>query len=102
MGTYKTGKITLPAQAPFAWIKVMSDFADGPVTVNWYADGVRNPNIAVRGYSGIIPTYSAIFTSTKPQRLPPGRYLEHELEVVSKSRVTSVVIAGNTQELQSE
>lgn len=102
MGTYKTGKITLPAQTPFAWIKVMSDFADGPVAVNWYADGVRNPNIAVRGYSGIIPTYSAIFTSTKPQRLPPGRYLEHELEVVSKSRVTSVVIAGNTQELQSE
>lgn len=87
VGTYKSGKITLPAQVPFAWVKIMSDFSS-PVTVNWYGDGVLRK--------------TSTFTNLSPQRLPPGRYLEHELEVISQARVTSVVIAGSTQELQNE
>lgn len=87
-GVWKSGKITLPAQSGMAWIKVLSNFADGAVTVKWYGDGVLR--------------HTATFSTIEPQRLPSGRWLEHEIEVSSKSRVTSIVLAGNTKELQDD
>lgn len=86
--TWKSGVAQLPAQAPLAWLQVDSTFEEGPVVVRWIGDG------ALR--------HTATLTSTEPKRLPPGRWLEHEIEVVSASRVTKVLLAGSTLELKSE
>lgn len=85
--TWRSGPATLPAQAPLAWLQVDSTFEEGPVVVCWIGDG------ALR--------HTATLTSTEPKRLPPGRWLEHEVEVVSASRVTKVLLVGSTQELKS-
>ncbi len=85
---WKSPRMVLPRQEPVAWVKVYGDQTpEAPVTVRWYGDG------ALR--------HTAVFTDPNPQRLPAGRWLEHEVEVESAARVTRVVLAGNTQELQS-
>lgn len=87
LGTWKSAKATLPANQPLAWIRVLSDFDDsGPVTVKWYGDGVLR--------------HTAVITSNEPKRLPPGRYLEHEIEVVSQQRITQVMLASTSEELR--
>lgn len=86
VGSWRSGLGTLPANEPFAWVRVMSDWkGTGPVTVNWYADGQLRR--------------TAEFYNNEPQRLPAGRYLEHEVEVVSQQRVTRVALASTTAEL---
>lgn len=84
--TWKSKRIVLPQQAGFAWLAVESDFADGPVTVGWYGDGVLRHTVAV--------------SNREPVRLPPGRYLEHELGVSSKSRWNSLTLASSLDELK--
>ena len=86
--TWKSIKFTLPDQQPMAWLRVLGD-QDGtnPVTVKWYGDGVLRHTVTL--------------SSINPVRLPPGRYLEHELEISSKSRVTQVFMSSTTQELKS-
>ena len=84
--TWRSGLAQLPAQAPLAWLQVDSDFAAGPVTVRWYGDG------ALR--------YTTTVGSIEPRRLPPGRWLEHELEVETASRVTKVLMTTTTAELK--
>jgi len=86
-GQWKSGKITAPAQAPLAWVRVLADFEASPVTVNWYGDGVLRA--------------TKTFNSIEPQRLPAGRYLEHEVEVVSNNRVSLVCLASTTDELKA-
>lgn len=87
-GKWKSGRLTLPQQTPMAWVAVHGEQSVvDPVTVRWYGDGLLR--------------HTASFTNLSPQRLPPGRWLEHEIEVESRARVTRVVVAGNTQELQS-
>ena len=85
---YKTGKMVLPTPAPFAWLQVDGDLSGGtPATVRWYGDGVLR--------------HTATVTSTAPVRLPPGRWLEHEVEIESATRITKVLLTSTTQELQS-
>jgi len=89
-GVWKSSKIVAPAQAPLAWLQVDGDQSVGtPATVKWYGD------------DSVTPKYTATVTSIAPQRLPPGRYLEHEVEVTSAARITKVLLAGDTQELKS-
>ena len=83
---YKTGVFTLPKQTPCAWLQVFSDFSS-TVTVKWYGDGVLR--------------HTHTPTSIEPLRLPAGRYLEHEIEITSAARITSVAMAGTTLELQA-
>lgn len=83
--TWKSGISVLPAQAPFAWAKVLSDFGSA-VTVKWTADGTLR--------------HTATFNSIEPQRLPAGRWLEHEIEISSQARVTDVMFASTTDELK--
>ena len=85
--TWRSGVAQLPAQAPLAWVQVDSRFEAGPVTVRWTGDG------ALR--------HTATFHDTTPQRLPPGRWLEHEVEIETASRVTKIMLAGSTAELKS-
>lgn len=86
-GLWKSGKLVLPAQAPFAWLQVDGEQTVGvPVTVRWYGDGVLR--------------HTATVTGIAPMRLPPGRWLEHEIEIESAARLTKVMFAGHTLELQ--
>lgn len=87
-GRWKSKKMTMPAQTGLAWLKVYGDqTADAPVTLRLYADG------ALR--------HTATVTNIQPQRLPSGRWLEFEVDVESMARITGVVLAGSTQELQA-
>ena len=87
-GQWRSGKIEVGQQQPMAWAKVMGEQSGGsPVTLKWYGDGVLR--------------YTTTITDTNPVRLPYGRYLEHEVEILSTARVTKVVLAGSTQELVS-
>lgn len=86
-GLWRTPVLTLPGQQGLAWVQVDGNQSVGtPVTVRWYGDGTLR--------------HTATFTNTTPQRLPPGRWLEHEVEVESAARVTSVTLAGSIAELQ--
>ena len=87
-GKWRSKLVVLPRQEPFAWISALSDFS-APVVVRLYVD------------DNVSPFYTATLTSSTPQRLPPGRYKEWEIEVETTARVTEVVIASSTQELQS-
>jgi len=88
-GRWKSKLITLPVHAPFAWLQVFGDQSVGvPVTVRWYAEGVLR-------YT------SPPVTGVAPIRLPAGRWNEHEIEIETKARVTSLILAGSTQELQT-
>lgn len=85
---WKTPRTTLPQQAGLAWLKVLGDQdATNPVTVRWYGDGTLR--------------HTATITSIEPVRLPAGRWLEHEVEVESRARITQVMLASSTQEMQS-
>lgn len=87
-GVWKSIKFTLADQQPMAWLRVLGNQdATNPVTVKWYGDGVLRHTVTL--------------SSIEPVRLPAGRYLEHELEISSKSRVTQVFMASTTQELKS-
>jgi hypothetical protein len=86
--TWKSGKTVLPAQSPLAWLQVDGDQSlTDPVTVTWYGDE------ALR--------HTRVLTNITPVRLPPGRYREHEIEIKSRARVTSVTLAGFTEELKN-
>ena len=88
-GIWKSGKTVLPSYAPFAWLQVDGDQSPSvPATVRWYGDGVLR--------------HTAVLTNMVPVRLPAGRYLEHEIEIESAARITKVVLAGTTQELQAQ
>ncbi len=78
----------VPAQTPMAWLQVDGDQSPvEPVVVRWYGDGLLR--------------YSTSFTDVDPQRLPPGRWLEHEIEVESRARVTRVLLASTIEEIKS-
>lgn len=86
-GLWKSGKMEIEAQTPLAWGKVMGDQTqDNPVTLVWTGDGVER--------------YTKTVTDTQPWRLPPGRYLEHEVQVSGAARVTKVFLSGATEELK--
>jgi hypothetical protein len=88
LATWKSGIAQFPSHAPLAWIQVDGDQSNfTPVTVRWYGDGYLR--------------HTAVLTDTKPERLPPGRWLEHEIVVETKARVTKLLLAGDTQELKS-
>jgi hypothetical protein len=85
---WESGLITLPTQTIMSWLKVYGDQSGGTTaTIRWYADGVLR--------------HTAVVSSTEPVRLPAGRWLEHKVSVESAARVTKVVIASTTQELQN-
>lgn len=86
-GRWRSKLITLSAQQPMAWAKVYGEQnSTFPATVRWYGDG------------GLRHTMT--FTDLTPQRLPPGRWLEHEVEIESKARITRVVVASTVEELK--
>ncbi len=86
-GRWKSSKTSLPSHAAMAWLQVYGDHSSTvPAIVRWYGDGELR--------------YTGIVTGIAPMRLPPGRWLEHEIEIESAARITSVTLAGHTLELQ--
>jgi hypothetical protein len=86
-GTHKTGILRAPAQHAFAWLVVAGEF-HAPVTVRIYGDGTL--------------WHTRVLTSLDPVRLPPGRFLEYQVEIESAGRWSSLVIASTTAELQAQ
>ncbi|THJ32416.1 hypothetical protein E8K88_12005 [Lampropedia aestuarii] len=87
-GVWRGSKATFPMHTALAWVQVDGrQSEDEPVIVRWYGEGQLR--------------HSVQLTDTLPQRLPPGRWLEHEIEVESAARLTKVVLASSTAELQS-
>lgn len=88
LARWKTPLITLERQQPMAWAQVYGQHsAEFPATVRWYGDGVLR--------------HTMTFTSLQPQRLPPGRWLEHEVEIESAARITRVMLASTSEELKA-
>lgn len=88
VGKWRSPKVTLQVQSAMAWLKVYGNqTAESPVTVRWYGDGELR--------------HTSTVTSLQPVRLPPGRWLEHEVELESTARVTRLVLTSTTAELQS-
>lgn len=85
-GTWRSKIHVSPKQDGFAWLAIESDFS-ADITVKWYGDRAL--------------VYTATVTSRTPVRLPAGRYLEHEIEVVTTARWNKLTIASSTGELQS-
>lgn len=88
IGRWRSKTFTLPAHQPMAWAKVYGEqTAEFPVTLRWYGDNSLR--------------HTATFTNTDPQRLPPGRWLEQEIEIESQARVTRVILASTSDELRA-
>lgn len=86
-GRWQSGQMVMPMHAALAWLQVWGDQSpDAPATVKWYWDGVL--------------AYTVDVTDNNPVRLPPGRYREHTIEIVSKARITQLSMASSTAELQ--
>lgn len=85
---WRSGRLVAGAQAPLAWLQIDGDQdTNTPAVVRWYGDGRLR--------------HVATITGIDPVRLPAGRYLEHEVEIESRSRITKVLIAGSTLELRN-
>lgn len=86
-GLWRSGRVVLPQHTPLAWVQADGDQSElTPLTVRWFGDGQLR--------------HTATLTNTRPQRLPPGRWREHEIEVQGAARVTCVLLTSSTQELQ--
>lgn len=89
VGRWKSGISTLPQQTGLAWLKVYGDQTlASPVTIRWFADGELRHEVQV--------------SSLEPERLPPGKWLEHEIEVEGAARIDRVALASSTMELRQE
>lgn len=110
-GTWCTKLIVLPNQTAFAWIKVegnytawVSDaFVSTPIYIRIYVDGkLLGPDgrMYSEGDTGYATIHTTTLTSIQPARLPPGKFLEFQIEVATKSRWTKLVLASSTSELQ--
>jgi hypothetical protein len=72
-GRFKSKRFVAPLHASYAWASIESNFEEGPVTLRWFGDGELKHTTSV--------------SSRAPVRLPAGRWLEHEVEIESSSRV---------------
>jgi hypothetical protein len=88
VGRWRSGTSTLPMQSALAWVKVYGDQSpESPITVRWWGDGEL--------------VHTAVLDSLEPERVPPGRFLEHVIELEGAARADRVVLASSTKELKS-
>lgn len=86
-GVWRSRIVQGARQEPLAWVQVDGDqSAAAPAIVRWYGDGVKRWEVRI--------------TDSTPKRLPSGRWLEHEVELESKARITALRLASTTAELQ--
>lgn len=122
-GLWKSGRNPLAQHATMAWAQIEGfPTTAEPVILRLYGD---NYFVDFRGEvyeatadwkwkrrrDGVLFTpgtaahdainYTVKFTNCLPQRLPFGRWRDHEIEIESRSRVTRVTLAGSTEELKA-
>ena len=86
-GTWRSKVIVRDDHPGFGWLRVNGDDLTAGVVVTVYGDGA-------------LYFTSASLTSRTPVRMPPGRFREWEIEVISTARITSVVLATSADELE--
>lgn len=93
-------RIVLEKQTGFAWLAVEGEqTVDTPLNVDIWGytdDGTQVKIMTATGTS----TYSAVVTDTQPIRVEAGRFKDFEVEIQGKCRVSSVLLASSTAELQ--
>lgn len=82
---WRSKRLVLVDYPGFGWLRVNGQISTG-VIVRLYAEGV------------LFYTTPSI-TNRNPVRLPAGKYRRWEIEMESKDRVTSLVIATTVEEL---
>lgn len=122
-GLWKSGRNPLAQHATLAWAQIEGfPTAAEPVILRLYGD---NYFVDFRGdvyeatadlkwkrrRDGVLFTpgtaahdainYTVKFINCMPQRLPFGRWRDHEIEIESRARVTRVTLAGSTEELKA-
>lgn len=80
---WKSKNMVMQGPANLGWLQAN---ADGPLTVKLYRDGVL--------------TDTKVLTSRAPVRVRSVRAIEHEVQVESAARVTSVTLTSTSQELR--
>lgn len=97
---WKSKRIVLEKQTGFAWLAVEGEQTSGnPLNVNIWGfleDGTQVKLTTATGTG----TYSAVVTNTKPVRVEAGRFKDFEVEIRGQCRVSSVLLASSTAELQ--
>lgn len=98
---FRSKRMVLDTYISTAWLRVLGEQSvQRPAMVRVFGYAIRADGTEVE----VLVTPSSgkyTITNTLPVRMPPGRYLEYEVEVVSSARLTSVTIASSTQELQA-
>lgn len=119
-GVWKSGRNPLAQHATMAWAQIEGDHSEAdPVLLRLYGDGFfidsqgevyertgtgwrkRSDPAAVVAANYDQTTYTVRVANNLPQRMPFGRWRDHEIEIESKARVTRVTLAGSTEELKS-
>lgn len=96
-GRFVSGEMVLQSAAPFAWLKIVGEQTpDAPVTFKWWARDVPTANNAT---PALTLRRTATVSNILPVRLPAGRYMEHMIEISSQARVTDVLMASSTEEV---
>lgn len=85
-GLWRSKRFMLSQHAAYAWVQLAGDYS-AAATVRIYADGAL--------------FHTATLSSNTPQRVPPGRFKEWEVELESTARVTELTLASSTAELQA-
>lgn len=85
--------IVFPKYETFSWLVVESDFLDADATAESAVVNVYNE-------SGTLLSTSTVSSRT-PVRLTPFYEREIRVEVVSRARITGVILASTTDELQA-
>lgn len=102
---WRSKRIVLPAEVGFAWLVVEGEqAAAAPLNVDiygYYIDpttGNEHADLLLTAKSN--GTYSAVVVDTRPIRVETGRFKDFEVDITGQCRVTSVVLASSTAELQ--
>jgi hypothetical protein len=82
--TWKSKKATSAKHENWGWAQV---YADGSVTLKVYRDGTL--------------TDTKTITDSKPVRLSSKRALEHEIQIESAAKITSVTCAATAEQLRA-
>ena len=96
-GRFVSGEMVLQSAAPLAWVKIVGEQTPAaPVTFKWWARDVPTSDNAT---PALTLRRTATVSNILPVRLPAGRYMEHMVEISSTARVTDVLMASSTEEL---
>lgn len=107
-GIWRSMRFRLAQQAPMAWLAVDMDVATR-ATIRLFVDGGSTPWTTIVTPSttldGSVSWGSNVrvlpaATAGRPMRIPPGRFLDWQIEVEATEIVRTVMIASTTEELK--